>query len=197
MDDRQEQQIARGLREGAVDAWGALYNAYCERIWRSVARLMGPDSADVADVVQESFLAAARSARTYDPDQGSLWGWLYGIARNHVALHYRKQQRQDRIKRAGEWLASSDGQLLRWLQNCDQGPAEKLENKEVATLVRAALTELPDDYELLLTEKYLDEATVNEIAGRQNVSETAIRSKLARARRAFRDAFLKVSGGSH
>src|SRR5262249_48320365 len=102
MDEQQEREVALGLREGKTDAWRTLYEAYAERVWRSVARLLGPRSADVADVVQETFLAAARSAVTYDAGRGSLWFWLWGIARRHVALHYRKQERQDRLKTAGE-----------------------------------------------------------------------------------------------
>src|SRR5438270_2532341 len=99
MDELQEQAVAQGLRAGKADAWRALYDAYAERVWRSVARLMGPGAADVADVVQETFMAAARAAPGYDAARGPLWLWLWGIARRHVALHYRKQQRHDRLRR--------------------------------------------------------------------------------------------------
>ena len=33
----------------------------------------------------ETMLAAARSARTYDASKGTLWVWLWGIARMQVA----------------------------------------------------------------------------------------------------------------
>jgi RNA polymerase sigma-70 factor (ECF subfamily) len=193
MDDQQEHAVAQGLREGKADAWRALYEAYAERVWRSVARLMGPESADVADVVQETFLAAARSAHTYDAGRGSLWWWLWGIARRHVALHYRKQERHNRLKGAGAWLAASNGRLLRWLNGQGETPADALEAAELATLVRATLAELPEDYETLLTAKYLDGASVEEIARQTRSTSVAIRSKLARAREAFRQAFGKYS----
>src|SRR6185437_12447852 len=85
MDEQQERDIARGLRAGEADAWRALYDAHAERVWRAVARLMGAQAVDVADVVQETFLAAARSADSYDAARGSLWWWLWGIARRQVA----------------------------------------------------------------------------------------------------------------
>lgn len=175
-----------GLRQGKADAWRMLYDTYAEQVWRAVARLMGSDAADVADVVQETFLAAARAAPSYDAERGTLWLWLWGIARNHVALHYRKQQRQDRLRQAGAWLASSNGALQR-----HDAPPELLEAAELATLVRATLTELPADYESLLTAKYLDGASVEHIAERASSTATAVRSKLARARTAFREAFGK------
>src|SRR3954447_24794201 len=100
MEESQERLVAQGLRAGHADAWRALYDAFAERVWRAVARLVGPSSADVADIVQETFMAAARSARQYDPAKGPLWFWLWGIARRQIALHYRKQKRHDRLKLA-------------------------------------------------------------------------------------------------
>lgn len=188
MDIHQERQVAEGLRQGKPEAWRALYDAHAERVWRAVARLMGTDAADVADVVQETFMAAARGASSYDAARGTLWVWLWGIARNHVAQHYRKQQRQDRLRQAGFWLASSNG--AHWQGRTD-APPELLEAAELATLVRATLTELPEDYESLLTAKYLDGASVEHIADRESSTATAVRSKLARARSAFREAFGK------
>jgi RNA polymerase sigma-70 factor (ECF subfamily) len=194
MDDQQERDVARGLRQGRVEAWTALYEAYAEPVWRAVARLLGSDCADVADVVQETFLAAARSAAGYDDRRGSLWWWLCGIARNHVALHYRKQGRLDRVKQAGDWLAACNGRMLRSLRGHETPPPEEaLLAAELATLVRATLTELPEDYGLLLTAKYLDEVSVEDIAKQTRATPTAVRSKLARARQAFREAFEKHS----
>ena len=43
MDEQQEREIARGLREGEAGAWRALYDAFAERVWKAVARLMGAD----------------------------------------------------------------------------------------------------------------------------------------------------------
>ncbi|HWG46353.1 MAG TPA: sigma-70 family RNA polymerase sigma factor [Gemmataceae bacterium] len=193
MDEQQEREIARGLREGEADAWRALYDAYAERIWRVVARLLGANSADVADVVQETFLAAARSASAYDAARGSLWFWLCGITRRHVALHYRKEKRHDRLRAAGDWLADRNGQVLRCLEGQSVAPPEVLAAAELATLVRATLTELPAEYESVLTAKYLDGESVEHIASQQRSTVTAVRSRLARARQAFRQMLLRYS----
>ena len=193
MDEPQEREVALGLCEGKTEAWRTLYDAYAERVWRSVARLLGPNPADVADVVQETLLAAARSAATFDPGRGALWLWLWGIARRQVALHLRKQQRHDRLRQAGAWLAASNGRLLRWLDGHEPSPPEALVAAELITLVRATLTELPEDYEAVLTAKYLDGESVEVIARRERSSESAVRSKLARARQAFRLAFRRYA----
>lgn len=189
MDEVRQREIAAGLLAGRAEAWQALYDDFCEPVWRSVARLVGPSSADVADVVQETFLAAARSACSFDASRGSLWMWLCGIARRQVALHYRKQGRRDRLRAAVEWLASSGTGPASWLESRDLPPDEVLASAELANVVRAALAELPADYQHLLIAKYLDGQSVEEICTAEKTTAEAVRSKLARARRAFKEAF--------
>ncbi len=180
MNEQQERAIAQGLRAGEPEAWRAFYDAYSERAWRSVARIAGPNRADIADILQESFLAAARSARNYDHRRGTLWAWLAGILRNQIALHFRKQRRQQRIDEP------TVGTEVR-------PPPDILEKAETAMLVRKALSSLNDDYGALLAAKYLDDETVANIAQQEQSSIEAVRSKLARARRAFRETFDRLT----
>jgi RNA polymerase sigma-70 factor (ECF subfamily) len=193
MSDQHEAEIARGLRAGQAEAWRALYDANAERVWRLAARLMGPATADVADVVQETFLAAARSAGNYDASRGSLWVWLSGIVRNHVAMHFRRERRSARLKSVDGRLAAGREQIVRWLENRQSAPPEASATAELSSLVRAALAELSAPYETLLIARYFDGAGVEQIAAQENSSSTAVRSKLARARRAFRRAFAKTT----
>ncbi len=191
MEVTREQQLARGLREGRIEAWHALYEEYAREVWQSVARVMGPQSADVADVVQETFLAAARSAKSYDCERGPLGRWLMGIARRHVALHYRRQVRQDRVRSAAERLGADHEQVVRWLDHRDPAPPDALASAETAVLVRAALAELSAEHQTLLAARYLDGVAVEQLAEEHRCTATAVRSKLARARRAFRAVFAR------
>jgi RNA polymerase sigma-70 factor (ECF subfamily) len=186
-------QIADGLRKGNPDAWGALYQTHFDAVWRSVARLVGPNSADIADVVQETFMAAARSVDSYDPKRGSLQLWLSGIARNHAGNHFRERRRQQRIGEGGDLAADVAERLAQWLDGRDPAPPVALATAEQAKAVRDVLAELPKDYSLLLVAKYCDNATAETIAQAEDTSAGAIRSKLARARRAFREIFAKWS----
>ena len=193
MDSQVEQNIARGLREGRTDAWEALYDAYARTIWQAVARQMGPDVAEVSDVVQETFLAAARSARQYDPARGSLGQWLSGIARRHVALHYRQRERYERRLQSDDSPATGDGRATDWLASGEPPPSDAAVRHELAGMVRSALGRLPEDYETLLRAKYFDGVSVEVLAALEASTESAVRSKLARARRAFREVFLTRS----
>ena len=53
MDPQDERELARGLGAGDPDAWRKLYDACAQPLWRVIARLMGPASADVADEARD------------------------------------------------------------------------------------------------------------------------------------------------
>ena len=189
MDRDQQQVVAHGLREGRPDAWDALFVNYSEPIWRYVARMMGNLPHDVADVVQETFLAAARSARSYDAQRGTLNMWLAGIAAHQVKLHYRRSAQRNKLNQACLAIAQFDGRSIRSLNDTKDAPQAAVETEEMVTLIRATLVELPSDYGPLLTAKYIDGATMQELAETENTTVAAVNSKLARAREAFRRKF--------
>jgi len=186
-------EIAEGLQQGNRDAWLSLYELYAEKLWCNVARLMAHDPASVADVVQETLLSAARSAKNFNPRRGSLWTWLWTIAKRQVALHYRKRTSKAIIARAQQWWSLLDGQTSDWIGGWEKPPAEVLESAELATLVRFTLTELSAEYQTLLMAKYVDGLTIEDIARETNGSSVAVRSKLARARKAFRLGFKRLT----
>lgn len=184
--------VIRGLREGSREAWSALYRGYSIDVWRYVARLVGPQSADVADVVQETMLAAARSARQFDPSQGTLWSWLAGIAHRQAALAGRRAHRATRVVA----LAESGAVLFRSLSETEDATDTIWERRELAELVRWLLAEMSPEYAGLLTGKYLDELTLEELSQQWGGAIEATKSKLARARREFREQFERVTRSS-
>ncbi len=196
MNKNTERKIAQGLQQGNRHAWRQLYEAYAEPVWRNISRLIGGDSATVSDLVQETFLAAARSARNFRPDRGTLWVWLWTIARRQVALYYRKKKPEIVLSRARQWWTSLDGEKFDWIDAKADMPPDILESQELAVLVRCTLKELPGDYQTLLLAKYVDNQPVEQIAGQMDCSEVAVRSKLARARKAFRKAFKRTTSST-
>ena len=191
MDKNTEREIAEGLQQGSRQAWSQLYEAYAELVWRNITRLAG-DSAAVADIVQETFLAAARSAQNFDPKRGSLWVWLWTIANRQLALYYRKQKPDALLAQAQHWWTALDGQKLDWIDAKADPPPDILQSRELATLVRSVLRQLSPEYQTLLLAKYVDGQSAEQIAEQMDCSPIAVRSKLARARKAFRKAFKKI-----
>lgn len=186
-----ESMIVEGLRRGSRQAWGKLYEAHAERLWREVARMTGADAAEVADVVQETFLAAAKSARQFDPDRGSLQSWLRGIARRQFATRYRKRAGQ--LEKLRRWWAGLDGLAESWLAGAADSPPHILESQELTGLVRETLLALPPRYQDLLSSRYLDGVSAAQIAVDTGATPEAVRARLMRARKAFRDAFTELT----
>lgn len=182
LDEPDQQAVIRGLRLGDRDAWSALYDGYSADIWRYVARLVGSETTAVADIVQETFLAAAKSGRQFDPQRGTLWAWLAGIAHHQSSLYWRQI---NKIQRLRELVEARADELRRWLEFAEPAD-EPWARLELADVVRGVLADLPADYSALLTAKYLDERTLDDLSKELGGSVDAIKSKLARARREFR-----------
>jgi RNA polymerase sigma-70 factor (ECF subfamily) len=184
--------IVRGLHRGERAAWTALYDRYSVRIWRYAARLIGSDAAAIADVVQETFLAAAKSARQFDASRGTLWIWLAGIAHHQTVSHWRQTARHDRVS----GIAAGNGSLSRWWTDGDGEPAAALESAETVDLVRLVLTRLPADYANLLTARYLDQLSIADMQPLFGGTSEALRSRLHRARGEFRMVFERLASGT-
>ncbi|MGZ0171902.1 MAG: RNA polymerase sigma factor [Planctomycetales bacterium] len=136
-----------GLRTASPEAWCALCETYSERLWRYVARLLGSNHDAVADAVQETFLAAARSASMFDSDRGTVWAWLTGIAHHQVALHWRKMAAL-RIDPVEPHFDDSPGG--------GASPEAGLLTDDSVEQVRKILADLPPDYTSYLVAKYND-----------------------------------------
>ena len=192
LDEHTSLTVIHGLREGRREAWTALYRGYSGDVWRYVARLVGAQSADVADVVQETFLAAAHTARNFDSAKGTLWSWLTGIAHRQAALAARRQHRATRV------LQIAERGLLNNVPREDMpSDVESIwERQELAEVVRWSLAELSPEYAALLIGKYLDDHSLETLSQQWGGSIEAAKSKLARARREFRDVFERVTRSS-
>jgi RNA polymerase sigma-70 factor, ECF subfamily len=93
---------------GDLDAFDDLVRETQHDIGRFIQSLLGRrDCDEAADVAQETFLRAWRSAPTFT---GSSSGrtWLFGVARNVVADHQRRHARRNRIRKFVSLSARSE-----------------------------------------------------------------------------------------
>jgi RNA polymerase sigma-70 factor (ECF subfamily) len=142
----------------------------------------------VDEVMQEIALAAvAQHAPLSDPAR--LGAWLYRLAIRRVLLHRRAQGRRERLlgryawARAGAGAGAGDGE---WSGTPD--PLHWLVLDERRHLVREALARLPRrDAEILLL-KYTEDWSYRELADHLGIAESAVETRLFRARRRLRSA---------
>src|SRR5262249_37615024 len=135
----------------------------------------------------ETYLAALGRLGEFDPARGSLGAWLCQLSRNIARAHLVAQRRTeeldmwDRVDRA---MLEAFARIER-----DALVDDILERNETRDLVHLAMSSLPDLYRRALEQKYVDDRTLEQMASERGMSEDAVKSLLARARRAFRETF--------
>src|SRR6185436_14608947 len=97
----QQRAVAEGLALGRGEAWAALYDAYAEDAWRYAYRLAAGDRGATEEILQETFLAAARAARGFDAARGTLRSWLLGIVHLQTVQYFRRRGRDTRNEERG------------------------------------------------------------------------------------------------
>jgi RNA polymerase sigma-70 factor (ECF subfamily) len=91
-DDRGDDDASLARRSRAdAEAFGMLYDRYCERIYRYVHRRLG-NHAVAEDVTADVFLKALKAIDSYRPDTAPFSAWLYRIATNAVIDHTRARR---------------------------------------------------------------------------------------------------------
>lgn len=82
-----------------------IYRDHVDRVFRTVARILGAADGDVDDVVQQTFMAALDAAPRFD-GRSKLSTFLIGIASRRALDAARERQRRARWGRLPEWVAS-------------------------------------------------------------------------------------------
>lgn len=160
------------------DAFEAFYRAHVAAVHRFVARRVD-DPYLAADLAADVFLAAIDSAGSYRPGRGPSIAWLYGVARNVVAAHWRRHARELRTagRVAGRALVEADD-LARLEERID---AERRSRR-----LYQAMGQLSDAERAVLELVALEGLAVGEAARALGINPVAARVRLHRARRLLR-----------
>lgn len=168
-----ETLVARA-RRGDADAFAAIFERYQHRIINYLYGLVH-DRELANDLAQESFLKAYKALPRMDDDL-RLAPWLYRIAGNTAFSALRRRR------------------LIRWLpllhDNGDLGETATMDGEVAeAEAVHRALARLPAKYAAPLLLHSHEGLTCNEIAVTLGISPGAVKTRLFRAREAFRVAY--------
>ncbi len=111
--------------------------------------------------------------------ESGLWTFAVSIARHEVADYWRKKYAKKAIKT---------------VPFMDQIYTEQLyAKKKVSQAIERAFERLTDENALIITWKYEEKLSVEEMALRLGVSVKATESRLFRARKAFRVAYTELN----
>ena len=159
-----ERQLVLQAQDGNTEAFGQLYDAYMERIYRFVYFRV-EDQQTAEDITSQVFLKAWSNLDRFSFNRTPYLAWLYTIAHNAVIDHYRTRK---------VTTALDDVQLSQ------PDHSEAVENDIDLTAemqsVKTALQALTDDQQKVLTLKFIEGMSNNEIAHQLGKREGAIRA---------------------
>ena len=177
-------EFVKKLLEGDELAFNDFYSTYFPRLFRFCSsRLEDKDS--TRDVVQQVMINAMRGLQHYR-GEASLFTWLCQIARHEISSWFRKVGRQQHMT-----SSLDEPGLLATVESLTAGFDElpSVHEDVLKSLVQTSLDALPTAYGSALEMKYIEGLSVQEIASQLSITEIAVQSILARARKAFKSVF--------
>lgn len=169
--------LIESVKAGDRAALDALTRLIRPHVERQLARYPVSDE-DRLDLVQSTLLQVVRRIRSFR-GESSFTTWLFRVTANEALMLMRSQRRQR--ARVVEGMDMEDLSSLPQMRvvTHDEDAATRAERE---AHIKRALGELPADYRNVVVAHYHDDLGLHEIAARLSVSESAVRSRLHRAR---------------
>jgi RNA polymerase sigma-70 factor (ECF subfamily) len=160
-------------------AFGQLYQRHAERVYAYTYKRT-QNHEDAEDIVSETFLLAFRNMERYEWRNVPFSAWLFRIASNQVALHYRRSH----LCLPLEDLAVEDvGVDL-------EAEAERISDRQE---MRYAISLLNLDQQRAIELRYREDLPTREIAARMSRTEGSVRLLLHRATNTLRARVLPLT----
>jgi len=167
--------LIRRVKAHEPQAWERLIQLYTPMVY-GWARRGGLADTDAADVSQEVFRAVSQGIANLDKEErgSSFRGWLWGITRNHIRLHYRRREQQP------EAFGGTDAALRMQQEPEDMDDESALSNLQGRTLlVHRALKLIRNDFTERNWQAFwrlaVDGQTATEIAEDLGMTPSAVR----------------------
>ncbi|MEU4419070.1 sigma-70 family RNA polymerase sigma factor [Actinoplanes sp. NPDC024001] len=169
-----DDELAERLRAGDETALREAYDRHGAAVLYLAQRLLGNRS-DAEDVTQLTFVAAWNGRDGFDPQRGTMLGWLLGIARRKVV---------DRIRAA----AAREQRTTETVQNQQPAPeaAESPERIVDRLVVADELGRLPEEQRRTLELAFFDDLTHPQIAAATGLPLGTVKSHVRRGMASLR-----------
>jgi RNA polymerase sigma-70 factor (ECF subfamily) len=171
-----EERWVEAAREGDKAAFGRLVEAYQGPVYNLAYRMLG-NALEAEEATQEAFIRAYKHLSSYDP-QRPFSTWLFSIA-SHYCI--------DRIRRRRiDWLPLREeiAEPVR-LATASPNPETVVTERDRDAWIQELMSTLSPVDRAALTLHYWYDAPYKEIADVLDLSVSAVKSRLFRARRAL------------
>lgn len=179
-----EAALINALLAGDKHACACMVRQHGGQMYAVALRIMGdPDEAE--DVVQDAFISACGKVASFE-GRSKLSTWLYRITTNAALMRLRK--RRDDTVSLDEPQVGDDGDLLpRQLGDWEIDPGRQALSSELRQVMEAAVESLPPSLRAAFVLRDIQGLSTQEAAEALEISETALKVRLHRARLALRE----------
>jgi len=187
-----DKRLVERILLGEEPAFRSFFTIYFPRMYRFALYRLDGDANLAEDAVQITLTKALDKLASYR-GEAALYSWLCTFCRHEIGAIFRRRSRdpialiedEPAMRAALESLIDPAGT-----------PESELWTVELARLIKVTLDSLPSAYGDALEWKYIDGLSVTEIGERLDRGSKAAESLLFRAREAFRDGFVTLTGGA-
>src|SRR5262245_38865233 len=184
MEPVSDAQLIARLRAGDGDAFEELVRAYGGRLL-SVARRFVRNESDAQDILQAAYLCAFRSLSQFEGNC-QISTWLHRIVVNQALMKLRTQRRKP--EESIEPLLPAfqdDGHHVEQFSDWSAPADVLLHRQQTRATVRACIEQLPANYRDVLMLRDIEELPTQDVARMLNMTPTAVKVRLHRARQAL------------
>lgn len=171
-----EQALIQRAQKGDQDAFAALLNEHQGYVYNLAVRVV-KDENEALDLTQETFVRAWRALPNFR-GQSQFRTWLYRITTN---LCY------NRLPDLRRSLSDLGDDVMGDIPETNlENPSQKFESKEIKFHLYKAIDDLDANYKLLITLRYQNELSYEEIASTLNLPLGTVKTGLFRAKEKLR-----------
>ena len=178
----------RACLHGDSEAFERLVRRHQGHIARLMWRFVR-DRAECERLVQDVFVEAYfRLDVLRDPNR--FGSWLHSMV-NNIAVSWLRRRRSTVSYERINSTCSDGGPVERYNRYNVPTPVDLLEQQERERQIHLAISALPHTYQRVITMFYFDDCSYRDIAACLNISVSAVKSTLHRARQQLRKEMLK------
>ena len=192
-EETRDEDLMAHIATGDEEAFRQLIERHQDRVYGTVAKMLGGAGPDVEELAQEIFLRVWRAAPKYEV-KAKFTTWLMTITRNLVFNFFESKE----YKRKGLNEMSEDpGGIEERAGFSGRTAADDLAGKELAEAVERACAELPKTQRMVVHLRQYEGMEFGEIAKVMGMSLTGVKALMHRARENLRDKLSGYLGASN